>query len=222
MNLGKLSKRLRKELLANPKQAAVLAIACLVACWFWSPLLMKWFTGKQKAQAAKVEPEAAIEAVAAKAEPQHPWFDVQRWRLADPLTRSVALVDVEKNPFRAQQPVVADIEEDQEEQTTPRRASPLTTEKPSLTLEAILYSGSRRLAQINGQTLRENEEFAVGGAGAESDSEEEADSSNQMLGRVTAIYPSEVLVEVGGQSLRLSLPPKLLGRGEVVKRLPRQ
>jgi hypothetical protein len=222
MNLGKLGKRLRKELLANPKQAAVLAIACLVACWFWSPLLMKWFKGKGKAQAAKVEPATAVVTIAAKVEPQRPWFDIQRWRLADPLTRSAAQVDAGMDPFRVPTPVAANQSEDEEEQTAQTKVAPLQQVKLNLTLEAILYSGSRRLAQINGQTLRENEEFAISGQGAEPNTQEEADSSSQIMGRVTAIHPSEVFIEAGGQSLRLSLSPKLLGRGEVVKRLPRQ
>ena len=221
MNLGKLSKRLRKELLANPKQAAVLAIACLVACWFWSPLLMKWLggKGKGKAQAAKAEPTAAVETVAAKAEPERPWFDIQRWRLADPLTRSAALVDTAKNPFRAPTPETVDKpEKEEDEQTASTQTAALQPGKLNLSLEAILYGGSRRLAQINGQTVRENEEFSIDGK-AESATEEEANRSSPMMARVTAIYPTEVLVEVAGQSLRLSLQPKLLGRGDVVKRL---
>lgn len=222
MNPGKLGKRLRKELLANPKQAAVLAIACLVACWFWSPLLMKWFTGNGKVQATKLEEAAAVETVAAKAEPQRPWFDIQRWRLADPLTRSASQVDADMDPFRVPAPVTANPPDNQEERTEQTKVAPLQPVKLSLTLEAILYSGSRRLAQINGQTLREEEEFAISGQGVEPDAQEEADRPSQVMGRVTAIHPTEVLIEVGGQPLRLSLSPKLLGRGEVVQRLPRQ
>ena len=221
MKLGKLSKRLRRELLANPKQAAVLAIACLVACWFWSPLLMKWFKAKDKTQTAKLEP-AGIETVAAKVQPQRPWFDIQRWRLADPLTRSAALANAERDPFRAPTPVVVAKEDEQEEQTTERNATPVEPEMLRLTLEAIIYSESRRLAQINGQTVRENERFAIDAKDAEPDAEQSSTGSSPLTGCVTAIHPAEVLVEIGGRSLRLSLPPKLLGRGEVVKRLPRQ
>ena len=46
MNLGKLTKRLKKELGANPKQAAALAVVCLVGLWFWWPLLTKWLRPK--------------------------------------------------------------------------------------------------------------------------------------------------------------------------------
>lgn len=224
MNLGKLSKRLRKELLANPKQAAVLAIACVVACWFWSPLLLKWFTGKGIAQVAKVESlTVAAETVAARLEPQRPWFDIQRWRLADPLTRSAAMVDADRNPFRALLPVTANtLEDSQEEQTAQTKAGPPQGVKLSLTLEAVLYSGARRLAQINGQTVRENEEFAISSQSGEEGDEQEAAGSDLMMGRVTAILPNEVLLEVGGQVVQLGLRPKLLGQGEVVTRLPRQ
>jgi hypothetical protein len=213
MNLGKLSKRLRKELLANPKQAAVLAIVCLIACWFWSPLLLKGFKGKGKSQVAKSAPIAATETVAAKAEAQHRWFDIQAWRQSDPLTRSASLPDNARDPFRLPAPVIAANDDDQEERSEQPTASPVRPESLSLKLEAIVYGGSRRLAQINGTTVAENDELPMNGQ-----DEEGEEVSAQRRCRVVAILPTEVLLEVGGQSLRLSLQPKLLGRGDVVKR----
>jgi hypothetical protein len=218
MNLGKLSKRLRKELLANPKQAVVLAIVCVIACWFWSPLLLKWFKGKGKSQIARSNPATETENTIAKAEPQRSWFDIYAWRQADPLTRSAPLQDETRDPFRLPKPVMAGHEEEEEEEQNDQPiAAPVHLEKLSLKLEAIIYSGSRRLAQINGLTVKENDEVPING---EDEAGEKA--SAKLVGRVVAIHPTEVVLEVGRQSLRLSLQPKLLGRGEVVKRLRTQ
>ena len=217
MNLGKLTKRLRKELLANPKQALVLAIVCVIACWFWSPLLLKWFKGKSKGQVAKATPVAAPENVVAKVEAQRPWFDIYARRQADPLTRSAPLPDEARDPFRLPKLVVAANEENRQKQTDQPLAAPVQLEKLNLKVEAIVYSGSRRLAQINGSTVQENEEFVVSG-----EEEPGEEVTTKLVGRVVAIRPTEVLLKIGGQSLRLKLQPKLLGQGEVVKRLTAQ
>jgi hypothetical protein len=218
MNLGKLSKRLRKELLANPKQAIVLAIVCLVACWFWSPLLLKRFKAKGKGPIATSDPIPAAENVAAKVAAQRPWFDIHHRRRADPLTRSAALAEDTRDPFRLLKAASAASDETEEgEQTERPIAEPVRPESLNLVLEAIVYGGTRRLARINGSTLMENDEVVIG-----SEDEESEGAASKSVGRVVAIHPTEVVLEVGNQSLRLSLQPKLLGRGEVVKRMRTQ
>jgi hypothetical protein len=216
MNLGKLSKRLRKELLANPKQALVLAIVSLVACWFWLPLLMNWFKGKPKVATVKAEP-AAVESVTIKTEPQRPWFYIHRWRQADPLTRSASASDTARDPFRLPKPVASAQKETNQQPTEQAEVVPVEPQKLNLTLEAIVYSGSRRLARINGQTVLEGEELSVGGG--EVDGEDEP---VLVKGKVVAIDPTAVDLDFSGQAVQLRLQPKLLGRGEVIKRLKTQ
>lgn len=214
MNLGKLSKRLRKELLANPKQAAVLAIVCVVAVWFWSPLLMKWFKGKAKAEAAKAEPAAAVDVVNARQEAQRPWYDIDRWRQADPLTHSALMAQSAPDPFRLQQPTASlQNESEQEEEADRAGAVAIDARQMNLALTAIVSSGSRRFAQINGRTLSEGEEIQIGRGN------EQEEEGRSLKGKIVAISRSEVLLDVQGQSLRLSLQPKLLRDGDMVKRL---
>ena len=43
VKLHKLAKQARRDLLANPKKAAILGLMLLVALYFWGPLLWKWF-----------------------------------------------------------------------------------------------------------------------------------------------------------------------------------
>ena len=39
MDLGRLGKKARNELMRNPKKSAILGVICLVALYFWLPLL---------------------------------------------------------------------------------------------------------------------------------------------------------------------------------------
>ena len=40
---SRFARRLRREIAANPKKAGVLALLLVVAIWFWTPLMAKWF-----------------------------------------------------------------------------------------------------------------------------------------------------------------------------------
>lgn len=224
MKPGKLAKRLKKELLGNPKQAAVLAIVCLVACWFWSPLLMKWFSGKS-AVTVSVKTGVDNDPVVAPAKiattpagRKNAWCEVNTWRMADPLTRSASLARGTRDPFESKQPVVAEVVAERggdAEAVQPTIAIvPAQAETLGLTLEAIVYGGSRRLAQINGQTLRENDEVKLGGEARQAE-------GTSIVGRVLTIRSDEVLIEFGSRTVHLKLRPKQLGRGEVVQRGPR-
>lgn len=216
MKLGKLSKRLRKELLANPKQAAVLAVVCLVAIWFWSPLLLKWYRGKTAAPPTATgtsEPAAPLAAVAKEAR-QYSWLQVQAWRSADPLTRPAPLPAEARDPFRSLQVVARSNKQDDDsgaerEQTVAEQQ--VAPEKLGLVLQAIVYGGSRRLAQISGRTVQENDEIRLG-------VKKETSTAAEIVGRVTTIHPNEVVLDIGGNTVRLRLQSKLLSHGDVVER----
>ena len=225
MKLGKLSKRLRKELFANPKQAAVLGVVCLVAIWFWMPLLWKSSarkpaTTKTIAAGSNDAPAAnEVTAVSAKEEPKFTWMQLQAWRQSDRLIGSATLPADSREIFRSPKQIAAATtlaeSNDNEEGLHNNQAAeqPVEMEKPTLVLESIVYGGTRRRALINGQTVKENDEFNLG----EKNSGDEA-STLKIMGRVTSITPSEVVVEVAGRTLRLKLQPKLLNRGGVIER----
>ena len=58
-----LVKRLRREITASPKKAAVLGISFVIAIWFWAPLIGKWI-GVKSSEEAAVAPASVDEAVA--------------------------------------------------------------------------------------------------------------------------------------------------------------
>lgn len=224
VNLGKLSKRLRKELLANPKQAAVLGVVCLVAIWFWMPLL--WKSSGRKPAAAKAIAATGNDAPAAnqptttsaKPEPTFTWMQLQAWRQADRLTRSAELPLESREVFRSPKQIevvvtASETNDDEQPSREPIAEQTVDVEKLTLVLESIVYGGGRRRALINGQAVQENEEFNL----SEKSGSSEAPTA-KLMGKVTSITPSEVVVEVAGRPMRLKLQPKLLNRGEVIER----
>jgi hypothetical protein len=226
VNLGKLTKRLKRELTANPKQAAVLAVVCAVGLWFWWPLLSKWLSPK-KAEAATAANAPAATKPGEKQEEKksHTWLEQQAWRQADPRTQPAELPDDARDPFFVPVPeqpaAVADDESDRppiaetlDPQPEPVAAEPLDPRKLGLVLEAVVYGKTRRLAQINGRTVREQEEVKLS-AGRR---DEEGEAPPQVSARVVSIGRDEVMLDVAGNSLRLQLQPKLLGEGEIVQR----
>lgn len=51
MSLDKLAKRLKRDVRRSPKKAVALGLLCLVALWFWLPLLWGWVAPEQTASA---------------------------------------------------------------------------------------------------------------------------------------------------------------------------
>lgn len=54
MILERLIRQLGKEARRSPKKAALLGVLCLVAAWFWGPLLWHWVVPKQTLEEASV------------------------------------------------------------------------------------------------------------------------------------------------------------------------
>lgn len=221
MNLGKLTKRLRKELVANPKQAAVLAVVCVVALWFWGPLLLKWFRPKGTEETATPDVAATNPEVAVSAPQERPvsWLEVQARRDADPLARSASRNQAARDPFATLQTaaVASDEGEGSEEETesTPAAVIEQLAEpaKVGLVLQSIAYSRSRRFAQISGKTVKEKDELTLG-----SQVEGVSATGPKLVAKVVSIGRSEVTLEIRGQEVQLKLQPKLLSENEIVER----
>ncbi len=103
VNLGKIKKKLKREVTAHPAKAAVLGGLCVVAMWFWVPLVWGWVSPKEPSAAATVarEPSAmpvpgfvptsvsVPPAEATPAVPAVPWTQIVQWMEQDPRTSSV-------------------------------------------------------------------------------------------------------------------------------------
>ncbi len=98
--------------MGNPKKAAILGLLCVVALWFWSPLVWGWVAPKSRPEAGT--PASKVAAVqhhvtlpSATGGPvneresttTHPnWQQIAEWMERDPQTRPVALARVGFEP----------------------------------------------------------------------------------------------------------------------------
>ena len=100
MNLGKIKKKLKREVTAHPAKAAVLGGLCVVAVWFWAPLVWGWVSPAEPVASAAVTVESnsmpvpgfvpggvsAPPAEATPAVPAVPWTQIVQWMEQDPRT----------------------------------------------------------------------------------------------------------------------------------------
>jgi hypothetical protein len=171
VNLGKLARQLRREMLANPKKAAALGLVVLVAMYFWAPLIAGWCQGEKDNKTAVVLPTAAgaasPAAMSARAEPQgtatglsaaprpkepqsrmNPWDKIVEWMDKSPWTKSAGPLKVERDPFLPAKTEVAE-----EKKAPPKPVEPdVTPQSLGVALSGTIIGAGRRTAWINGKT----------------------------------------------------------------------
>jgi len=112
VNLGKIKKRLKKEAAGHPVKAGVLGVLCLVAVWFWLPLVWKWTAGSKTPATADTAKESESPQVpgfsvmvapvaAANKEPTVPdvsWKQLIQWMENDPRNKSAELDCEDQGP----------------------------------------------------------------------------------------------------------------------------
>jgi len=177
MNLSKLVRQLRREAMANPKKAAILAVLVLVAAYFWGPLLWGWVASEQASGEppnGQTEPAAGPTALtdAASTQPPglpdeqqkacpHPWTQLDQWMAEDPMTTPAEQVAGWRDPFAG----VASGAEGDPAATAPAAVAPLTPESLGVELSGTLIGPRRRVALIGGKAYRAGQSVTVDHAG---------------------------------------------------------
>ena len=123
MNLGKLGRKLRREVTASPKKAGLLGLAAVVAIYFWIPLVWGWIGKSDSSVATTAAPAgvtptvattgfaaAALAQPAAKpAQPDRPcWQQIIRWMHNNPRTMTAPTLTKTRDPFEPPQIEVAE------------------------------------------------------------------------------------------------------------------
>lgn len=203
MNLGRLARKLRREVVGNPKKAAVLGLLVLVASYFWSPLVWGWFVKKEapvEASAADADSEFDSTMLADAGAPEssppepattHPWQLVVEWMKQDPSTTTATDLGNRRDPFQPIRPEVADAELESEAQTVESAVTPQST---GLELTGTLVGGQRSVALINGKAYREGGTVASIGDGASIEFE------------LTEVHPRRIVLQRLGEQFELTIP----------------
>lgn len=185
VSLGKLTKRLRRDLAANPKKGLLLGVMILVAGYFWAPLVLKAFGAKGHSPAALAPatvssasnssgPVAGGQPMAAfVAAPGLRWEDLQQAIQADGCMASARLDPAWRNPFAARP---GQATRDKQAAASEPEPAPAVAAKPAvpdlspadagLVLQSLAVGSRQRLSTISGQVYREGETVpAANGAG---------------------------------------------------------
>ena len=138
---------------------------CLVALWFWLPLIAGFFLpqGEESPVAATPTPttlqttqQTQQQAVASPQPYPFSWHQLEVWKEQTPLSRAVLLTQIEQNPFQSLQ-FVTPVETDSKGKTSPkaiRKAPEIHPKDLGITLSSTLVGGQKKLAIVNGNILR--------------------------------------------------------------------
>jgi hypothetical protein len=171
MSLSRVQQQLIRDIKRSPAKAAVLALLCVVALYFWAPLVFGWF-GKEKPKTAKTsKTDAPLEIVqtqtyasgapAPVAQPTVPWQSLVEGVRNDPRMQSVTLAVLQTEPFGLVQTQTPD----PGETTQPTASKPKPQLDPAqlgLKLSSTML-GRRRVAVINGRPYVEGSEVEAEG-----------------------------------------------------------
>jgi len=221
VNVDNLSKKLSREFSRNKKKSAILAVMCLVAVYFWAPLVKEWVFGKSpKKPVAKkpAKPETptapvletlAAEAASSPALTAAPdWKQVAQWiethaaASGDP---HAALQQITRDPF---QPIAPPKEQHPEEATT---ETPIAAQMEQavdhaitagLQLTSTFVGGRNRVAYISGVAYEEGEHVPLSTVSL---------TGQALELRVLAIRSGEVVLEHAGRPHILRIERRLSG-----------
>lgn len=162
MSLSKLTRQLRREVITNPKKAAILGLLVVVALWFWAPLVWGWIAEEEPAaetaagEPAATSPPASPTNSPAQSDrqhqkaqsPQHPWQQLVKWINNDPRTSPAAPLPERRDPFLTPKSMVA-------EDGSGKAPSDVTPQSLGMVLTTTIIGPRRRVARINGKSYQQ-------------------------------------------------------------------
>jgi hypothetical protein len=165
--------RLKREIKASPKKAAMLGLVCLVAVWFWTPLVLKW-SGKKSAtddivaaggEESIVDPVATAAptlttndgATATATPPTASWQKILKWINSDPKMKPHVATFGRRDPFA---PTAARSTAKLAETAPEQKAPDVTPQEAGISVSSTVVGIKNRTALINGRAYREEQQVA--------------------------------------------------------------
>jgi hypothetical protein len=209
-----LVKRLRREVLANPKKGALLGLMVLVGVYFWAPLVAGWLGGKpsRPAPAGAATTAPAMPGLTQSTSPkagekpavEQPWYMLGEWMDRDPRRQPVGPQGGQRDPFcRVKEKEV--VKKDPEKREPEKK--PVTVASLAIKLGGTVLGGGRKVALLNGKTYREGDDVKL-----------TRDGQTIVL-KLVEIHAQSVVLIRDDRRLELKMPPSpLAGAIEVVKK----
>jgi hypothetical protein len=167
---NKFIRRLRRELTANPKKTAVLALLLLVAIVFWAPLVEKWIDGQSddvktapgnvaevnqtRTGAANPEAVAGTPSASNTAKTTTPqWNQMLSWIRNDPRMQPYTREEGDRDPFSLATSQIAQKKEATAEPPPPE----ITPKQAGIVLHSTVVGSRMKTALINGRAYHEEQ-----------------------------------------------------------------
>lgn len=216
----------------------MLALGCVVALYFWAPLVWKWLPGTKAsgggpAAAMAVSSVTAPPAIASaqkqptdKSVNKYGWDELVRWMGLDQRTKPAMLDTDFRSPFRltpAQQQMLR--QEPTADSADPHVAATNIESQPldlsprqlGLVLSGTIVGPRVRVATINGKTYRESAQIIVsmsGSAAEQVDGAESAASSQRIEFILAEVHPHKIVLVRAGKPYELALQRATLAGDE--------
>jgi len=209
---SKLTRKLRRELTANPKKAAILGLLGLVALYFWAPLVWGWVAKETPDDQPSSFDSATAEAPPAwaqtaeqpasddeKTTAKHSWEEVAKWIKQDPNTSPAGGFANLRDPFLVPVEEVAEADTDEEEQekaaATPEPPPPeATPAELGLVLSSTVIGSKRSTAIINGRIFAQGQTI-------------EASKDGQPISfTLVEVHPGKVVLRRADKNFDLTIP----------------
>lgn len=177
MTFDNLAKTLTKELGRNKKKSAILGVMCLVALYFWAPLIWGWFAGDGSEEsvalpettpsvAAPSTPPPTTPTARSKTERLVPWDRLLSMMEQDQHMTTAALPQGMRNPFAEMVINSSPVERDVDTTAVPAAMTDPAEIELGLELSAVIIGPRIQMATINGRTYRQGEQISIDLSGA--------------------------------------------------------
>jgi hypothetical protein len=198
---NKLVRRLKRELTANPKKGAALAVLLAVAIWFWLPLVEKFWGQKPEENVANKTKPVAASAVADTANAAEAgdankltndhWKQVVDWIHNDPMMKPQFPTSGARNPFGPSEARRL-AREEANRTAAPPPPPDATPQESGLVLSSTVIGARMRTAMINQRAYHEGQIVKA-----------PKDEDRFKLVRIETNY---VVLENNGKQYQLKLP----------------
>jgi hypothetical protein len=204
VNLGRMSKRLRREMAENPKKAALLGLVTVVALYFWGPLVFGWLNRGENLPIATIpmapeseigQPSAPPSNLAIDANPKTPppsWKQILQWMHDDQRMAAALPWTGARDPFEDPKSDVVNAKIKKRSEPP----APITPTTAGLALTSTAIGPNRSVAQINGRIYTVGQLIEIG----------KEKGAVRAAFKIKEIHSTHAVLESGGIRYNLTIP----------------
>ncbi len=166
MNVARLKRQIKRELVQNKKKTAVLATISVVALYFWTPLIVDWIQPEGTTAHPAENSDAPLSAAAPVviAQPTETWnsnfwIDQLKTIEQNPGLQTGTLIQANRDPFGRSGQALAERQMELANEATlpPQNFSAITPAEAGLSLMGTIIGPKSRIAKIGGEYYQEND-----------------------------------------------------------------